>query len=105
MKIVLFAGLWNRMFWVWVVGGFGEFRVAFSAWMASSVNDKGLGLEFGQGPPCFRLWLPSGLVNFVGLGMFQGLEGSGLRWRLAWLKMGVRGGSADFFQGSPCFMP
>ena len=48
-----------------VVGGFEGVWVIFSAWMASSENGEGLGLEFGQGSPCFRPFLPQGLMKFI----------------------------------------
>ena len=39
--------------------------------------------KFGQGSPCFRLCILLRIVYLVCLGMFQGLEGSGLKQRLA----------------------
>ena len=49
-----------------MVGGiFGEVRVVFSSWVSSSDNGGGFGLEFGQGSPCFRPFLPQGLMKFI----------------------------------------
>ena len=39
--------------------------------------EVGVGCKFGQGCPCFRLWLPLGIVNFVGFG---GVSRSGGIW-------------------------
>ena len=89
-----------------VVGGFEGVWVIFSAWMASSENGEGLGLEFGQGSPCFRPWPPLGLMQFVGLG---GVSGSGGIWVKAGACLAKIGGKGVFrwkiCQGSPCFKP
>ena len=55
-----------------------------------------MGLEFFQRSPCFRPWIPFGIVHFVGFGVFQGLEGSGWRWKFFWIKMGVKRGGLTF---------
>ena len=52
-------------------------------------GEEGVGWKLFQGYPCFRTWIPLGLVYFMGLVMFQGLETTGLRKRRDWSKLGV----------------
>ena len=68
-------------------------------------NDKevGVGCKFGQGYPCFRLWIMLGLMHFMGLGVFRGLEGYELRRSDTWSEMVVKGGSDENFPMIPLF--
>ena len=59
-----------------VGGGFGGFRWSIYDWIVLYGEGWGLGLEIGQGFPCFILWIPWGLLmraDIGGLGLYLAL--------------------------------